>query len=32
MAMGSRAFAQLNGINSISYYAVLVFEQAGWVG
>ncbi|ODV59957.1 glycerol proton symporter of the plasma membrane, subject to glucose-induced inactivation [Ascoidea rubescens DSM 1968] len=26
------AFAQLNGINVISYYAPMVFEQAGWVG
>src|ERR1700685_2705492 len=32
IAMRSQAFAQLNGINVISYYASLVFEQAGWVG
>ncbi|GME93814.1 unnamed protein product [Ambrosiozyma monospora] len=25
-------FAQMDGINVISYYAPLVFEQAGWVG
>lgn len=25
-------FAQLNGINVISYYAPLVFEIAGWIG
>ncbi|KAG9096460.1 hypothetical protein FS749_008422 [Ceratobasidium sp. UAMH 11750] len=32
IAMSSQAFAQLNGINVISYYAPLVFEQAGWIG
>jgi len=32
VAMSALAFAQLNGINVISYYAPLVFEQAGWVG
>lgn len=32
IAMSSQAFAQLNGINVISYYAPLVFEQAGWRG
>ncbi|KAG8936619.1 hypothetical protein FRC02_000612 [Tulasnella sp. 418] len=32
LAMSSQAFAQLNGINVISYYAPMVFEQAGWVG
>lgn len=32
IACSSQAFAQLNGINVISYYAPLVFEQAGWVG
>lgn len=32
IAMSSQAFAQLNGINVISYYAPLVFESAGWVG
>lgn len=32
LAMSSQAFAQLNGINVISYYAPKVFEAAGWVG
>lgn len=32
IAMSSQMFAQLNGINVISYYAPMVFEQAGWVG
>ncbi|VDB99738.1 unnamed protein product [Peniophora sp. CBMAI 1063] len=32
LAMSSQAFAQLNGINVISYYAPAVFESAGWVG
>ncbi|KAL7418182.1 general substrate transporter [Mrakia frigida] len=32
IAMSSQMFAQLNGINVISYYAPLVFEQAGWIG
>ncbi|EKM79711.1 hypothetical protein AGABI1DRAFT_121016 [Agaricus bisporus var. burnettii JB137-S8] len=33
LAMSSQAFAQLNGINVISYYAPRVFEgKAGWVG
>lgn len=32
IAMSSQMFAQLNGINVISYYAPLVFEEAGWVG
>ncbi|KAI9684659.1 MAG: hypothetical protein M1829_000032 [Trizodia sp. TS-e1964] len=32
IAMSAQAFAQLNGINVISYYAPLVFEQAGWRG
>jgi MFS family permease len=32
IAMSSQAFAQLNGINVISYYAPMVFEQAGWRG
>ncbi|KAI9894626.1 MAG: hypothetical protein M1814_001982 [Vezdaea aestivalis] len=32
IAMSAQAFAQLNGINVISYYAPLVFEQAGWQG
>ena len=30
IGMSSQAFAQLNGINVISYYAPLVFESAGW--
>lgn len=25
-------FAQLNGINIVSYYAPMIFESAGWVG
>ncbi|RXW15327.1 hypothetical protein EST38_g10527 [Candolleomyces aberdarensis] len=32
LAMSSLAFAQLNGINVISYYAPRVFEEAGWIG
>ncbi|KAJ7705020.1 general substrate transporter [Mycena rosella] len=32
LAMSSQAFAQLNGINVISYYAPKVFEEAGWRG
>ncbi|KZF20607.1 MFS monosaccharide transporter [Xylona heveae TC161] len=32
IAMSAQSFAQLNGINVISYYAPLVFESAGWVG
>jgi len=32
LAMSSQAFAQLNGINVISYYAPRVFEEAGWEG
>ncbi|KLO09332.1 general substrate transporter [Schizopora paradoxa] len=32
LAMSSQAFAQLNGINVISYYAPRVFEEAGWHG
>lgn len=32
IAMSAQAFAQMNGINVISYYAPLVFEQAGWKG
>ncbi|KAM6494548.1 General substrate transporter [Amanita muscaria] len=32
LAMSSQAFAQLNGINVISYYAPKVFEEAGWKG
>ncbi|KAJ9103269.1 hypothetical protein QFC21_002692 [Naganishia friedmannii] len=32
LAMSSQAFAQMNGINIVSYYAPLVFEQAGFIG
>ena len=32
IACSSQMFAQLNGINVISYYAPMVFESAGWVG
>ncbi|KAI9657178.1 MAG: hypothetical protein M1821_003345 [Bathelium mastoideum] len=32
IAMSAQSLAQLNGINVISYYAPLVFEQAKWVG
>ncbi|RDL38266.1 Uncharacterized protein BP5553_02606 [Venustampulla echinocandica] len=32
IAMSAQAFAQLNGINVISYYAPYVFESAGWEG
>ena len=32
IAMSAQAFAQLNGINVISYYAPLVFESAHWEG
>ncbi|CED84409.1 general substrate transporter [Phaffia rhodozyma] len=32
IAASSQMFAQLNGINVVSYYAPLVFEQAGWIG
>ncbi|BGP11741.1 High-affinity glucose transporter [Rhodotorula toruloides] len=32
IAMSAQFCAQLNGINVISYYAPLVFEQAGWIG
>ncbi|GAB7365035.1 hypothetical protein MBLNU230_g5816t1 [Neophaeotheca triangularis] len=32
IAMSAQSLAQLNGINVISYYAPLVFEQAGWHG
>lgn len=32
IACSAQMFAQLNGINVISYYAPLVFEHAGWVG
>lgn len=32
IAMSAQGFAQMNGINIISYYAPLVFESAGWIG
>lgn len=32
IACSSQMFAQLNGINVVSYYAPLIFESAGWVG
>lgn len=32
IACFSQMFAQLNGINIISYYAPMIFELAGWVG
>ncbi|CUM53866.1 uncharacterized protein AC631_00223 [Debaryomyces fabryi] len=32
VACFSQMFAQLNGINMISYYAPMIFELAGWVG
>ncbi|OCK77292.1 hypothetical protein K432DRAFT_436604 [Lepidopterella palustris CBS 459.81] len=32
IAMSAQSLAQLNGINVISYYAPLVFEEAGWYG
>ncbi|KAH6642455.1 hypothetical protein C7974DRAFT_420744 [Boeremia exigua] len=32
IAMSAQGLAQLNGINVISYYAPLVFEEAGWYG
>ncbi|KAG2023106.1 sugar transporter, variant 2 [Coprinopsis cinerea AmutBmut pab1-1] len=32
LAMSSQAFAQLNGINVVSYYAPRIFEEAGWIG
>ncbi|GAA5891933.1 hypothetical protein JCM6882_007411 [Rhodosporidiobolus microsporus] len=32
IAMSAQVFAQLNGINVVSYYAPLVFESAGWIG
>lgn len=28
----SQMFAQLNGINIVSYYAPMIFELAGWIG
>lgn len=32
VACFSQMFAQLNGINIISYYAPMIFELAGWLG
>lgn len=32
VACFSQMFAQLNGINIVSYYAPMIFESAGWVG
>lgn len=32
VACFSQMFAQLNGINIVSYYAPMIFELAGWVG
>lgn len=32
VACFSQMFAQLNGINVVSYYAPMIFESAGWVG
>lgn len=32
VACFSQMFAQLNGINIISYYAPMIFELAGWIG
>ena len=32
VACFSQMFAQLNGINMVSYYAPMIFELAGWVG
>ncbi|KAK6204984.1 uncharacterized protein RJT21DRAFT_12297 [Scheffersomyces amazonensis] len=32
IACFSQMFAQMNGINIISYYAPMIFESAGWVG
>lgn len=32
IACFSQMFAQLNGINIISYYAPMIFESAGWIG
>lgn len=32
VACFSQMFAQMNGINIISYYAPMIFESAGWVG
>lgn len=32
IACFSQMFAQLNGINIVSYYAPMIFESAGWIG
>ncbi|KAL7663235.1 Major facilitator superfamily (MFS) profile domain-containing protein [[Candida] zeylanoides] len=32
VACFSQMFAQLNGINIVSYYAPMIFESAGWAG
>lgn len=32
VACFSQMFAQLNGINIVSYYAPMIFESAGWTG
>lgn len=32
VACFSQMFAQMNGINMVSYYAPMIFESAGWVG
>ncbi|EGV66607.1 Ribulose bisphosphate carboxylase large chain [Yamadazyma tenuis] len=32
VACFSQMFAQMNGINIVSYYAPMIFESAGWVG
>lgn len=32
VACFSQMFAQLNGINIVSYYAPMIFESAGWIG
>lgn len=32
VACFSQMFAQMNGINIVSYYAPMIFESAGWIG
>lgn len=32
IACFAQMFAQMNGINIVSYYAPMIFESAGWVG
>ncbi|KAK6458961.1 uncharacterized protein RJT20DRAFT_10795 [Scheffersomyces xylosifermentans] len=32
VACFSQMFAQMNGINMVSYYAPMIFESAGWIG